>query len=163
MKHGLLIFLVFICSFVLHAQNELVSYYNSYSEVYGGMEDSGISRSESYFFLVKNSITLQEIYLNGEKLKLVKGDTLIINLSKFTPYHSNFPSLGDSTEIYFQEKPKEPSEKERYQIYQQGRKYYANVQYPYIWDKKLTYTCKKKTHTVVAKEGFDSGYTGYAP
>lgn len=149
--------------FFLSAQNELVNYFNSYSQVYGGMEDSGISRNESYYFKVNKSITLKDIFLNGVNLNLHKGDTLIINIGIYTPYNSGFPSPIDSTELFIPEKPKEIPVTDRYLIYQQGRKFYANVQYPYMWDKTISYTCKKKSYTVKAKEGFDSGHTDAAP
>ncbi|MBK9191393.1 MAG: hypothetical protein IPM77_07695 [Crocinitomicaceae bacterium] len=151
------------CQLTLSSQNELVSFYNSYSQVYGGMEDSGISRNESYYFQVNKSITLKDIYLDGEKLNLKKGDTLIIHVGTYIPYNSGFPSPTDSTELFIPEKPKEIPAKDRYQIYQQGRKFYANLQYPYIWDKTISYSCKKKNHTAKAKEGFDAGHTDAAP
>ncbi|MBL7900320.1 MAG: hypothetical protein JNJ99_17415, partial [Crocinitomicaceae bacterium] len=78
-------------------------------------------------------------------------------------YNTSLPSITDSTELYIPEKPKDIPAKDRYQIYQDGRKFYANVQYPYMWDKTISYTCKKKSYTVKAKEGFDSGHTDAAP
>ncbi|MBK9593409.1 MAG: hypothetical protein IPO32_18560 [Crocinitomicaceae bacterium] len=72
MKQSLLfISLITLLSFGF-SQNQLVSYFNSYSEVHGGMEDSGISRSESYFFKVNAKITLLDIYVYDKQLVLKK-------------------------------------------------------------------------------------------
>lgn len=144
-------------------QDQLVNVYNSYSEVYGGMEDGGISRHELFYFRVNASIKLQDIYINDRQLELKKGDTLVINVSKYTPYNKpNLESNGAKGSEHGP-KTKDVPVKERYKIYQSDNIYYANVQDLYIWDGTITFIFKKKTFTVKAKEGFDAGYTGYAP
>jgi hypothetical protein len=145
------------------AQNQLVSYFNSYSEVHGGMEDSGISRHESYFFKVNATITLLDIYYNEKSLILRKGDTLVINVGRYLPYNSTIPNVISADQKSQAENQKEIPVQARYQVFQKGRCYYANVQSPFIWDGTVNYKCKKKSFTAKAKEGFDSGNTSYAP
>lgn len=144
------------------AQDHLVSYYNFYSEVHGGMEDGGVSRTEAYYFKVNATITLHEIYYDDKRLVLQKGDTLVINVGLFTAYHNDYDKL-DSSKQGKQEEPKELPEKDRYTIYQANRIFYANLQYPTKWNGTVTYSYKNKTYIAKAKEGFDGGNTEYAP
>lgn len=144
------------------SQNQLVSYFNSYSEVHGGMEDGGISRNESYFFRVNAKIILLDIYCFDSQLELKKGDTLVINVSKYTPYNENKIELSGGSKV-INEKPAEVVFMKRFDVRQVGRMYYANVHHTYVWDQTLKYQHKKETYVVKAKEGFDSGNTSYAP
>lgn len=144
------------------AQNQLVSYFNSYSEVHGGMEDGGISRNESYFFKVNAKITLLDIYVYEKQLVLKKGDTLVINVGKFTPYNTNKIELSNGSKS-INEKPAEVIFMKRFDVHQVGRIYYANVHHTYVWDKTLKYQHKKETYVVKTKEGFDDGDKVYAP
>jgi hypothetical protein len=145
------------------SQNQLVSYFNSYSEVYGGMEDGGISRTESFHFHVNATITLLDIYVNDKNLILHKGDTLVINIGKFTPYNNTNPRLLEEGQVEKELILNEPPAKELYKVFQKGQVYYATIQFDYIWDGSVQYKYKRKTICAKAKEGFDSGFTGAAP
>lgn len=138
------------------AQKELVNVYNSYSEVYGGMEDGGISRTESFTFIAKATIEIKDIFYNGEKIFLKKGDSLIVNVSKYIPYNP-LPIVdtvdGTRRVVY----------KPDFKVMKIGRKFYVNVQFPYIWPGVIEYIYKKETYASKIKEGFDDGFTGYAP
>jgi hypothetical protein len=145
------------------AQNQLVSYFNSYSEVYGGMEDGGISRTESFYFHVNATITLLDIYVNDKNLILHKGDTLVINIGKFTPYSNNSIQLREEEQEEKELILNEPPAKELYKVFQRGQVYYATIQFDYIWDGTVRYKYKRQTIRAKAKEGFDSGNEAYAP
>jgi len=146
------------------AQNQLVSYFNSYSEVYEGMEDGGISLYESYYFKVNATICLSDIYLDDKNLILHKGDTLVIIRGKHIAYNNSNPRLlEEDGRVKEETKEKELPVKERFKIVRNGRVYYAMVQFPFIWDGTISYQYKKKTFVAKAKEGFDSGNSSYAP
>lgn len=145
------------------SQNQLVSYFNSYSEVYGGMEDGGISRIESYHFQVNATITLLDIYVKDKNLILHKGDTLVINIGKFIPYTNNNPRLLEDGGEVKELKLNEPPAKELYKVFQKGQVYFATIQFDYIWDGTLRYKHKRQTLFAKVKEGFDSGNKAYAP
>jgi len=159
MKKLLYIFILLILTSTAYSQNELVNVFNSYSEVYGGMEDSGIQRNESYVFVAHASIELVNISFNGSALKLKNGDSLIINVAKYIPYNS-IPGDTSGNAI----------KSDRSQITTQqitasliGNRYYVNLPYQYFWQKLVDYIYKKKVYSCVIIEGFDSGHTDYAP
>ena len=143
------------------SQKELVNSYNYYSEVYGGMEDGGVSRTESFAFVANASIEIKEIFFQGNRIYLQKGDSLIVNVAKYTPYNNHYATLADSSQIV-KEQPEIKME-DRYVVLKMGNTYYVNVQHPYIWKGEIIYVCKKNLHVAKIKEGFDKGYTSYAP
>lgn len=148
---------VWISSCALWAQDSLVNIHNSYSEVYGGMEDSGVDRKESYRFVATGSLTLCDIYLDGKKLQLSKNDTLEIILSVYLPYNAMPTDSPEAKAI------PQPDEKERYRVVKSGSSYFAFVQYPYIWPREICYVSKKKSRTAKPRNGFDSGQSYAAP
>lgn len=143
------------------SQQELVNSYNYYSEVYGGMEDGGISRTESFAFVASTTIEIKEIFYQGQKIYLNKGDSLIVNVGKYTPYNNDYVTLVDSNQVV-KEEPEIKMEN-RYVVLKMGNTYYVNVQYPYVWKGEIVYVCKKNLRVAKIKEGFDKGNTGYAP
>lgn len=150
---------IFLITFFTLGQNHIINYHNSYSEVFGGMEDGGIQRSESYCFAVKKNIQLLWILEDNKSLELKKGDTLIINLSIYKPYNQREIKLESDT--IHTRPPK--VEINCFDIRRDNRKVYANLKYNCDWSKTIEYIYKKKKYTLKASEEFDSGYTGYAP
>lgn len=160
MKTFFSFFIVIVLTNYSLAQKELVNVYNSYSEVYGGMEDGGISRNESYVFVAFAKIEIKDIWLNSEKIILQKGDSLIVNVGKYIPYNpepidTNLRAKGWGI--------KEVRPEDRFKVMKFGDTYYVNVMHPYVWEGIIEYIYKKKTYTSKIKEGFDDGFTGAAP
>lgn len=150
-------------------QNQLVNYFNSFSQVYGGMEDGGIQRTESYHFIVNANIAVLSINENGAPLQLKKKDTLIVHIHSFKPYHDNTPKL-DSSLIEKQILENNKDQANSFQIYRMTRKIYANISLQTPWDRRVEFQLasrrkanKAKTYAIVAKAVFDSGNTSYAP
>ena len=74
MKTFFSFFIVIVLTNYSLAQKELVNVYNSYSEVYSGMEDGGISRNESFVFVAFATVEIKNIWLNNEKIILAGID-----------------------------------------------------------------------------------------
>ncbi|MBK7130449.1 MAG: hypothetical protein IPH66_13985 [Crocinitomicaceae bacterium] len=155
MKKLVVIFLLFI-ALGSQSQTELVNYYNSYSEVLGGMEDGGVSRYELYYFSVHAKISLCDIYFNGDPLQLTKKDTLIIVVNSFTPYNQ-----PDSS--FFYDHPDHLPEKQKYRVYQNDHKFYVNVIHAGYWNYEVCYLFGKNKYNAKAKDSFDSGSQMAAP
>src|SRR5688500_10161380 len=79
MIKAVLLFLTIHAASIGFTQDQLKNTYNTYSEVYGGTESSGVSRTETYTFVAYGSVVIKDIYYNGGQLKLNKGDTLRVN------------------------------------------------------------------------------------
>jgi len=143
------------------AQKELVNMYNYFSEVHGGMEDSGVSRIESFVFVAYATIEIKEIIYEGQRIYLKKGDSIVVHVNSFIAYNNVTSNTLDVNRT--ESKITEIKIEDRYKVLKVGRIYYVNVQYPYVWPGTIIYVCKKNLHVAKMKEGFDKGYTGYAP
>jgi hypothetical protein len=159
-----IIFIVFTAflSTSCASQSKLANTYSSFSQVYGGMQDGGISKTESYRFVASGKIQFVNIYLNDTLLSLKKGEKLVVNVSQYVPYNNQSPIPLNGI------KPKEkqiekPPLKEKYEARLYNGVYYVNINENYYWPKSVNYVYKKKTFTAIIKENFDSSYTGFAP
>jgi hypothetical protein len=152
---------LFITCISAFAQDKLINTYSFYSEVYGGMEDSGIARTDSYIFIAQCDLSITEIYFENNEIFLHRGDTLQISMHYFTPYISQHFTLDTATLIQAPHALIYPDEK--FVVHRKGRTYYVNIQYPHSWNKEINYVVKKRTFIAKAKADFDTGYTGYAP
>lgn len=139
----------------------LVSCMNTYSEVYGGMEDGGVSRNESYFFKVLSTVELQDIYVDGERLRLKRGDTLVVNLSIYKPYQQR--NLMPEDTVAKKLVSMKLNASLCFVVYQDKNRYYASMPEGQEWSRSVIYKHGRKIYTASAKEGFDSGQTSYAP
>lgn len=160
MRTFILIFCFALLSQVMWGQNQLINIVSYYSEVLGGTEDGGISRNEGYVFVAQSTVEICDITNHGEKIILKKGDSLIVNVTSYTPY-PRYPV--DSTRIPGEAKLPEPKKEDRFSVNKAGSVYYVNVHYAYDWPGTITYSHRKKKFTAKIKEGFDYGHTDAAP
>ncbi|MBI3134024.1 MAG: hypothetical protein HYZ14_05045 [Bacteroidetes bacterium] len=141
------------------AQNDLVNTYSSYSEVYGGMEDSGIQRTESYIFVANSTLKIPAIKFEENGITLQKGDTLLVAVNSFKPY-TNSTVLPDSVTVVQSVTPRVT---ENFTAIKYGTIYFVQVNYPAFWNGEIEYHKQKKKYTAKIKTGFDAGNTEYAP
>jgi len=160
MKTTAFIFLFAFLNSFSWSQKELVNSYSYYSEVYGGMEDGGVSRTESFAFIAKATVEIKNIFYNNEKIILQKGDSLIVNVAKFITYN---PEQIDTSLNTNSSEEKEVKPEDRFRVVKFGRIIYLNVQANYLWPGTIEYIYKKKPYTSMIKKGFDEGFTSYAP
>lgn len=150
---------VFIILLVLQTpafcQKELKNIKSTWHETYGGMEESGISRTESFLFIAKKKITLNDINHEGKEIVLKKNDSIQINRYSHRPY-------SGITQKQEKENTEVPLEK-RFRVFKKNNCFYISVQYPYEWNGIIQYTYKKKKLSAKIKDGFDDGKADYAP
>jgi hypothetical protein len=151
MKH-LFCILFLIVQFACFSQDQLKNTYNAWHEMHGGVEGSGISRTESYIFVATKTVKVKGIYFNGAEITLNAKDTLQINV-----FSSR--NTGDTAN----DAENQPDVKKQFNVAKKNNTYYASPAYPYQWPKKLEYIYKKKTYVAGTKKEFDKGGSAYAP
>jgi hypothetical protein len=163
MKWILKIICVLLISVSLNGKTHLINYKSHFSEVYGGMEDGGISRYEYFHFSVRASIQVKAMYFKDAPLELKKGDTLVVMVAKYIPY--NRPHIISDPDGLKEKKETttEIPDKEKFKIRWEGKTCYANYHLSGDWNETINYLHRKKEYTIKTKGSFDSGTTDYAP
>lgn len=126
--------------------------------MHGGMEESGIDRTESFLFVASKKITLKQIFYENKEIELKSNDSIQVSRSSHRAYSQNNINAPDIE----REKRNIPIEK-RFRVWKKNNCYYISVVYPYEWDGTIEFQFKKKTYKTKIKEGFDSGKSDYAP
>lgn len=150
---------LFLLIGIAFSQDCLVNTYSSYTEIYGGAEDSGIDHTEIYIFVAYGKIQLTGIQVENEPLNLKKGDTLQIIFQYDTPY-------GSATERPLVQKADSTNANNfitPFSVIQRGNTYYAYGQKPLAWSWEIPYICQKKNRIAKPKSGFDAVDSYAAP
>lgn len=135
----------------LAAERLVVNKFSSESEVYGGMEDGGISRNETYIFVAKRQVYFNDLQLNNEPFRLNRGDSLIVNVSSYKAY-SNGPNPNAGLSL----------SKKNIELRHLNNKYYWNINAMH-WESKICYQYRQKLFCTPAKGHFDKSHKAYAP
>lgn len=155
MKYIVFIFCFFSC-LQDFAQDELINVSATGYAMYGGMEDSGVSRSYKYVFVAQKDIEMVNVLLDSTKLQLQKGDSLVVNLNTFEPYNSRL--LDDHDEHEFVQAPTNIYFAQAYR----RQLYIVNIAVV-DWSILLQYVYKRIRYTAVKKESLDAYQSHYAP
>lgn len=163
MKKSFIFAFCFLVHFYGISQEQLINYYSEYAEVHGGMEDSGITRQEKFYFHALETIELQDVWYENKPLTLAKGDTIIIAVAHFTPYHDKENEVDHTKTAFLEKRETKKSTTSRFTVYFDGHYYYLTYQASQKWDERISYRCVNQVYTSKTKCGFDTGQTSYAP
>ncbi len=99
----------------MNCQNQIKNTHSSWHEMHGGMEESGIDRTESFIFVASKKITLKQIFYENKEIELKAKDSLQVNRSSHRAYsikNTNAPNFEE-------EKGKIPVEK-RFRVWKKN-------------------------------------------
>lgn len=156
-----IILIIYVFSHVVTtAQYELINVYSSYSKVYGGTEDGGISGSERYVFLAKKNVILSHLKFENNEIALTKNDSLIVIIETYEPYTRTTSDGTNSNKI---KSPSATKIEDCARVSKQSNTYYLFIPSTCSWNGKVDYKIKGKRFSAEKKSEFDTGYNGYAP